>query len=182
MSTPSMMTPPFDGDCRRGRDAAEYLSKRITPPTSIAVTATTPMRLRIVNCARANRIDTTSCSAAMSDLQSIRSTFIYRFTPDCVRQLSIGYYTSGGRGGGGGSGSGNRHGLHAAREYFRRSSEWKPPMRPIQSANKLCRVAPLFSLNRSSIVASQIATLCAAAACSAAIRWYSPVLRYWGDQ
>jgi hypothetical protein len=101
-----MMTPPFDGDCRRGRDAAEYLSKRITLPTSIAVTATTPMRLRIVNCARANRIDTTSCSTAMSDLQSIRSTFTYRFTPDCVRQLSFGYYTSGGRGGGGDQGRG----------------------------------------------------------------------------
>jgi hypothetical protein len=30
-------------------------------------------------------------------------------------------------------------------------------MRPIQSANKLCRMAPLFSLNRSSIVAFQVA-------------------------
>jgi hypothetical protein len=80
------MNPPLGGDCRRGRFAAEFLSKRIALPTRIAVTTTTPMRLRIVNCTRANRIDSSSCSTAKSDLQSIDSICTNRFTPDCACQ------------------------------------------------------------------------------------------------
>ena len=46
---PSMITLPPDRDGKAGRVATEYLIKRMTPPTKSAVTATIPMRVRMLN-------------------------------------------------------------------------------------------------------------------------------------
>jgi hypothetical protein len=72
-----------------------------------------------------------------------------------------------------------RQGVHAAREYFRSSSEWKLLTRAYQPANSVYPIASLVRLNRSANSAFEIVVVRFNAASSAANRWYAATLRYW---